>query len=40
MELPIILFYVLSSLTVLSALLMVFSKNPVHSILYLIVTFF
>ena len=40
MELTQILFYVLSSLTVLSALLMVFSKNPVHSILYLIVTFF
>lgn len=40
MELSLILFYVLSSLTVLSALLMVFSKNPVHSILYLIVTFF
>lgn len=35
-----ILFYVLSSLTVLSALLMVYSKNPVHSILYLIITFF
>lgn len=40
MELHLILFYVLSSLTVLSALLMVFSKNPVHSILYLIITFF
>lgn len=40
MELTLILFYVLSSLTVLSALLMVFSKNPVHSILYLIITFF
>ena len=40
MELAQILFYVLSSLTVLSALLMVFSKNPVYSILYLIVTFF
>jgi len=40
MELVEILFYVLSGLTVLSALLMVFSKNAVHSILYLIVTFF
>ncbi len=40
MEITEILFYVLASLTVLSALLMVFSKNPVHSILYLIITFF
>ena len=40
MEITQILFYVLSSLTVLSSLLMVFSKNPVYSILYLIVTFF
>lgn len=40
MEVTEILFYVLASLTVLSALLMVFSKNPVHSILYLIITFF
>lgn len=35
-----ILFYVLAGLTVLSALLMVFSRNPIHSILYLIITFF
>ena len=34
------LFYVLSFLAILSALLVVFSKNPVHSVLYLIVTFF
>ncbi|WP_068597791.1 NADH-quinone oxidoreductase subunit J [Vaginella massiliensis] len=35
-----ILFYVLAGLTVLSALLMVTSRNPIHSILYLIITFF
>ena len=40
MEITEILFYVLSGLTVLSALLMVFSKSAVHSILYLIITFF
>ncbi len=40
MEISEILFYVLSCLTVLSALLMVFSKSAVHSILYLIITFF
>jgi NADH-quinone oxidoreductase subunit J len=34
------LFYFLSFLGVLSALLVVFSKNPVHSVLYLIITFF
>ncbi len=34
------LFYFLSFLAVLSALLVVFSKNPVHSVLYLIITFF
>lgn len=33
-------FYFLSFLSVLSALMVVFSKNPVHSVLYLIVTFF
>lgn len=33
-------FYFLSFLAILSALLVVFSKNPVHSVLYLIVTFF
>ena len=40
MEITEILFYVLSALTVLSALLMVFSKSAVHSILFLIITFF
>jgi NADH-quinone oxidoreductase subunit J len=33
-------FYFLSFLAVLSALMVVFSKNPVHSVLYLILTFF
>ncbi len=35
-----ILFYVLSSLTLAFALLVVLTKNPVHSVLYLILTFF
>lgn len=34
------LFYFLSFVAIFSALMMVFSKNPVHSVLYLIVTFF
>jgi NADH-quinone oxidoreductase subunit J len=34
------LFYFLSFFAVLCALLVVFSKNPVHSVLYLILTFF
>lgn len=34
------LFYFLAFLSLLSALLVVFSKNPVHSVLYLILTFF
>jgi NADH-quinone oxidoreductase subunit J len=34
------LFYLLSFLGVLFALLVVFSKNPVHSVLYLILAFF
>lgn len=33
-------FYFLSFLAVLSALMVVVSKNPVHSVLYLIITFF
>lgn len=33
-------FYFLSFLAVLSALMVVFSKSPVHSVLYLIITFF
>lgn len=35
-----LLFWFLSFVAVGAALLMVFSKNPVHSILYLIITFF
>jgi NADH-quinone oxidoreductase subunit J len=34
------LFYFLAVLVIFSALMVVFSKNPVHSVLYLIVTFF
>lgn len=34
------LFYFLSFLAVLSACMVVFSKSPVHSVLYLIITFF
>lgn len=33
-------FYFLSFLAVLSALMVVFSRNPIHSVLYLIITFF
>ncbi|HTF18961.1 MAG TPA: NADH-quinone oxidoreductase subunit J [Chryseolinea sp.] len=33
-------FYFLSFVAILSALMVVFSKNPVHSVLYLIITFF
>lgn len=35
-----ILFWILSALAVSSALLVVFSKNPVHSVMWLIITFF
>ncbi len=35
-----ILFFVLAGLTILSGLLTVLTKNPIHSILYLIITFF
>lgn len=35
-----ILFIVLSALAIFSSLMMIFSKNPVHSVLWLIVTFF
>lgn len=38
MVLPV--FFVLAALSILTALLMVFSKNPVHSVLFLILTFF
>lgn len=34
------IFYFLSFLAVLSAFMVVYAKNPVHSVLYLIVTFF
>lgn len=34
------IFYVLAAFSVITALLVVFSKNPVHSVLYLILTFF
>ncbi len=34
------LFYLLSFIAILSALMVVFSRNPVYSVLYLIVTFF
>ncbi|MES2387117.1 MAG: NADH-quinone oxidoreductase subunit J [Bacteroidota bacterium] len=33
------LFYFLSFVAILSALMVVFSKNPIHSVLYLILTF-
>jgi NADH-quinone oxidoreductase subunit J len=33
-------FYFLSFLAVLCALLVVFSRNPIHSVLYLVITFF
>ena len=34
------LFYFLSFVAIVSALMVVFSKNPVYSVLYLIITFF
>jgi NADH-quinone oxidoreductase subunit J len=34
------LFYFLSFVSIMSALMVVFSKNPVYSVLYLIITFF
>ena len=34
------LFYILSGLTILTAILMIAARNPVHSVLYLIATFF
>lgn len=40
MALAEILFFVLAALTVISGLLTVLSKSPVHSILFLIITFF
>ena len=35
-----ILFYGLGTLTLFAALMVVFAKNPVHSVLYLILAFF
>lgn len=35
-----ILFFVLAALTLISGLLTVLTRNPIHSILYLIITFF
>jgi NADH-quinone oxidoreductase subunit J len=40
MDLQAIAFYVLAVVSVVSALLVVVSKNPVHSVLFLILTFF
>ncbi|MBS1490573.1 MAG: NADH-quinone oxidoreductase subunit J [Bacteroidetes bacterium] len=40
MTVTLYLFYFLSFVAILSALLVVFSKSPIHSILYLIITFF
>ncbi len=37
---PSLAFYILSTLSVFSALMVVFSKKPVHSILYLVFCFF
>ena len=34
------IFYFLSFLAILSALMVVVSKNPIHSVLYLVITFF
>ena len=33
------IFYILSGLTIISAIMMISARNPVHSVLYLIVTF-
>jgi NADH-quinone oxidoreductase subunit J len=35
-----VLFLILATISVITALLMVFAKSPVHSVLYLILTFF
>lgn len=35
-----VLFYIFASATIISALLVVWSRNPVHSVLYLILAFF
>lgn len=40
MELPSIAFYLLASVTVLAAVAVISARNPVHSVLFLITTFF
>src|SRR5678815_1528640 len=40
MNVTVILFWFLSVLALFSALMMIFSRNPVHSVLWLVVTFF
>ena len=39
MQLESILFYIFSSIALVSALMVIFAQNPVHSILFLILTF-
>jgi NADH-quinone oxidoreductase subunit J len=39
MQLESILFYIFSSIAIVSALMVIFAQNPVHSILFLILTF-
>jgi len=34
------IFYILSGFTILTAIMMIAARNPVHSVLYLIITFF
>ena len=40
MSVTVILFYILSAMALGSAIMVVISRNPVHSVLWLIVTFF
>jgi NADH-quinone oxidoreductase subunit J len=40
LSVELILFYLFSSLTALSALMVIRSENPVHSVLFLILAFF
>ena len=40
MDLPAIAFYLLSAIAIVSALMVVAARNPVHSVLFLILTFF
>jgi NADH-quinone oxidoreductase subunit J len=39
-QLSLIAFYALSTLAIFSGLMVIFSRNPIHSVLYLIVCFF